>query len=70
MVTNSTTPIDNLEAGKQYFSTSKPGRKLSLEIGQEIANNAYAWYQTHSLSAQAKMFATYLNYEMEKKINE
>ncbi len=70
MVSASRASIDHLELGKHYFSTSNSGRQLSLEIGQEIANNAYAWYQNHSLSAQAKMFATCLNHDMEKEINE
>ncbi|GBO56724.1 hypothetical protein APA_5059 [Pseudanabaena sp. lw0831] len=60
MVSGSAITINNLEMGKHYLSTSNPSYKLSLKIGQEIANNAYDWYQTHSLSKQAKIFSKYL----------
>jgi hypothetical protein len=63
MVSGSKTPIDGLESGKHYFSTSNQISQISLEIGQQIANNAYNWYQNHSLSAQAKVFAICLNHQ-------
>lgn len=47
--------IDGLRAGQQYWT---------LDLGvfnsnalQDVADNAYAWYQTHQLSTQAKTFA-------------
>ncbi len=52
--------VDNLEMGKHYLSTSNPSYESSLRRGQEIADNAYDWYQTHSLSKQAKIFSQYL----------
>jgi hypothetical protein len=59
MVSGSAITINNLEMGKHYLSTSNPNSsyKLSLKIGQEIADNAYDWYQTHSLAKQAKIFS-------------
>lgn len=52
--------MDGLEAGKHYWLADRPSGKLSLELGQAIADNAYTWYQTHNLSKQAKIFAAYL----------
>jgi hypothetical protein len=60
MVSGSTITINNLEMGRHYLTTRNPSYKLSLEIGQEIANNAHDWYQTHDLSKQAKIFSKYL----------
>jgi hypothetical protein len=60
MVSGSKITINNLEMGKHYLSTSNPSYNFSLKIGQEIANNAYNWYQTHNLSKQAKIFSKYL----------
>lgn len=48
--------VDRLEAGKHYWLADRPMGRLTLEVGQAIADNAYAWYQTHNLSAQAKVF--------------
>ncbi|WP_103668170.1 hypothetical protein [Pseudanabaena sp. BC1403] len=62
MVHASATPIDGLEMNKHYFSTIYKSNKLSLEAGYEIANHAHAWYETHNLSAQAKIFTKYLNH--------
>lgn len=70
MVSASTTLIDGLEVGKHYFSTSNTNSRLSLESAQEIANNAYDWYQTHKLSAQAKIFAIHLVNKTENKTSE
>ncbi|MFB2833816.1 hypothetical protein [Floridanema evergladense] len=52
--------MDGLEAGKHYWLADCPSDKLSLELGQAIADNAYTWYQNHNLSQQAKTFAAYL----------
>src|SRR5579883_2034189 len=56
----SNVPIDGHLSGKHYWSTSNEDRQLCLDIGQEIGENAYAWYQNHNLSRQAKIFANYL----------
>jgi len=53
-------PLNGLSAGKHYWLADRPTGKLSLEVGQAIAHNAYTWYQTHNLSVQAKTFATQL----------
>jgi hypothetical protein len=55
--------VDGLEAGKQYWLADRPTGKLNLDKGQAIANQAYVWYQNHNLSAQAKLFFTYLNFD-------
>lgn len=54
-------PVDGIAAGKHYWipDDMTTGLKDLLEV-QAIADNAYAWYQTHNLSVQAKTFATYL----------
>ncbi|MEC4984439.1 MAG: hypothetical protein SAJ37_13280 [Oscillatoria sp. PMC 1068.18] len=58
---SSVLPVDGIESGKHYWV---PGIKLKslkhLTEIQAIANNAYAWYQTHNLSIQAKIFSDYL----------
>lgn len=54
--------VDGLEAGKHYWLADRPVSKLNLERGQAIAHQAYAWYQNHNLSAQAKLFFTCLNF--------
>ncbi|MEA5503453.1 glycosyltransferase family 1 protein [Halotia wernerae UHCC 0503] len=56
MAISSKVPIDGLEKGKHYLSADDHSSKLSLKQGQDIANNAYTWYLTHSLSVQAKFF--------------
>jgi len=52
--------VDGLEAGKHYWLADSSVDKLTWEVGQAIANNAYAWYQNHNLSAQANVFFTHL----------
>jgi hypothetical protein len=61
MVSFSTTSIDGLQTGKHYWSVDSQSKHLCLEVGQEIADNAHAWYQTHSLTVQAKIFKDQLN---------
>ncbi|MEH2416545.1 glycosyltransferase family 1 protein [Nostoc sp.] len=56
MAISSKIPIDSLEKGKHYWSTDDHSNELTLKQGQDIADNAYAWYQTHSLPVQAKIF--------------
>ena len=58
MTLSSAAPVDGLEAGKHYWAADFRTRQLCLEAGQIIADNAHAWYQTHNLSIQAKVFAT------------
>ncbi|BAZ24820.1 hypothetical protein NIES4073_57200 [Kalymmatonema gypsitolerans NIES-4073] len=68
MVSLTTVPIDGLQAGKHYWSTTyNQSNQLCLELGQAIADNAYAWYQTHNLSAQTKIFASCLNCQVEEE---
>ena len=50
--------VDGLEAGKHYWVASAHDKNLSLTDGQRIADNAYAWYQTHKLSEHVKTFAS------------
>jgi len=53
--------VDGLEAGKHYWLGDKYQHTMNLSARQIVANNAYAWYQTHKLSVQAHAFMTYLN---------
>jgi hypothetical protein len=55
-------PIDGLHAGKHYWVAEQPIQPLGMDVGQAIADNSYSWYQTHSLSVQAKIFASYLSH--------
>jgi len=68
MVSASTTSIDGLEVDKHYFSTSNTNSRLSLKSAQEIANNAYNWYELHNLSHQAINFVDNLNFSKLKKL--
>lgn len=54
-------PVDGIQAGKHY---SVPNYQISrgknmIEL-QAIADDAYAWYQTHNLSVQSKLFLEHL----------
>ncbi|MGB7441353.1 MAG: glycosyltransferase family 1 protein [Coleofasciculaceae cyanobacterium] len=54
-------PVDGIEPGKHYWLPDQHATGLkNIEQMQAIADNAYAWYQTHSLSVQAKTFAVHL----------
>jgi len=55
--------LDGLEAGKHYWLASRHQDIMSLAAGQAIADNAYAWYQTHNLSVQAAIFANCLIFD-------
>ncbi|AKG23971.1 hypothetical protein [Calothrix sp. 336/3] len=60
--------IDGIEPGKHYWCLNAQSISLdNWEQLQAIADNAFAWYQTHNLSVHAKIFATYLEYLREKK---
>ena len=51
---------DGIEPGKHYWLADHQKGSLTLAEAQTIADNAYNWYQTHNLSAQAKVFFAYL----------
>jgi hypothetical protein len=53
-------PIDGVEAGKHYWAPESSELIKQADI-QLIADNAYAWYQTHNLSIQSQLFNNYLN---------
>ncbi|KAB8317536.1 glycosyltransferase family 1 protein [Tolypothrix campylonemoides VB511288] len=57
----STLPIDGIEPEKHYWLSDEQTAecKSGAEL-QAIANNAYAWYQSHNLSVQAQTFAQFL----------
>jgi len=52
---------DGLIQGKHYWCINAEIDNLSLYNGQKITNNAYTWYQQHSLSRQAKIFSQILS---------
>jgi len=66
MTSSSKVSIDGLLSGKHYWSTDNQDRQLCLDMGQKIADNAYAWYQNHNLFIQAKIFANYLGVNSEE----
>jgi len=51
--------VDGLVAETHYWLADRD-KNMTLLEGQEVANNAYSWYQGHRLSVQASMFARYL----------
>jgi hypothetical protein len=54
-------PVDGIEAGKYYWFPDGQAKGLkNVSEVQAIADNARAWYQTHTLSVQAKTFAAHL----------
>jgi hypothetical protein len=50
---------DGLEPGKHYHLI-EDAEELSLSKGQEVADNAYHWYQEHNLSVHANAVAAIL----------
>jgi hypothetical protein len=50
--------VDGLEAGKHYWLGDRYAGSMNLLEGQVVADNAYAWYQNHNLSVNARAFAT------------
>ncbi len=62
LTSSSAVPVDGLQAGKHYCVADEQIGQLCLDVGQAIADNAYAWYQTHSLSVQAKIFAAHFEH--------
>ncbi|MFB8791490.1 MAG: hypothetical protein U7123_22285 [Potamolinea sp.] len=62
--------VDGLEAGKHYWLADRHQGSMNLLVGQLIANNAHAWYQTHNLSVQARTFANYLMAKQSITVND
>jgi hypothetical protein len=56
-------PVDGIAVYKHFWTPGSRSKSLNISEIQAIANNAYAWYQTHSLPVQAKIFATHLNHQ-------
>lgn len=55
-------PEEGLQPGKHYALPSQYNtQKMDMALMQAIADHAYAWYQAHSLSAQAKAYYTLLS---------
>lgn len=52
---------DGLVAGRHYWLSDARPEDLTLASGQVIADNACAWYETHSLSIHAKALAASLS---------
>lgn len=50
------TPEDGLEEGRHYWRTFE-SQRLNLDVGQVIADSAFAWYQTHNLSTHVRKLA-------------
>ncbi len=63
-VRGSDTPIDKMKLGEHYWVSSKAELK-DIERMQAIANNAHAWYSSHNLSSQSKIFFHILNTEIQ-----
>jgi len=53
-------PADGLEQNRHYWPTDIADDRLNLDAGQTIADNAFAWYQTHNLSVHATALANCL----------
>jgi hypothetical protein len=52
---------DGLKPSIHYWPVNDDAESLNLSEGQVIADNAYVWYQTHSLSDHGKMLTESLN---------
>ena len=63
-VRGSDIPIDKIKLGEHYWISSKVELK-DIERMQVIANNVYAWYSSHNLSSQSKIFFHILNTEIQ-----
>lgn len=63
-VRGSDIPIDKIKLGEHYWISSKVELK-DIERMQVIANNAHAWYSSHNLSSQSKIFFHILNTEIQ-----
>jgi hypothetical protein len=56
---------DGLEAGTHYWLSNFSIEDLTAETSQQIADNAFRWYQTHNLPKHSEVFASYLMSERE-----
>jgi hypothetical protein len=56
----SAAPADGLKPGVHYRLVNSEDEKLRLSVDQLIADNAYDWYQTHTLSIHAQTLAACL----------
>jgi hypothetical protein len=54
------TPGEGLEQDRHYWLTDVESEGLNLATGQFLADNAFAWYQAHSLSTHARTLAASL----------
>ncbi|TYQ23359.1 glycosyltransferase family 1 protein [Pseudanabaena sp. UWO311] len=63
-VRGSDIPIDKIKLGEHYWISSKVELK-DIERMQAISNNAHAWYSSHNLSSQSKIFFHILNTEIQ-----
>jgi hypothetical protein len=50
-------PAEGLEQDRHYWLTDVDSESVDLATGQVLADNALAWYRTHSLSTHAKALA-------------
>ncbi|MHC5825030.1 MAG: glycosyltransferase family 1 protein, partial [Nostoc sp.] len=57
---NLTEEVDGLMSGKHYWLPDWQTESLDMLLAQEIANNAYLWYQDHNLSTHAKTLVVQL----------
>ncbi len=67
ITSSSSVSMDGLETKEHYWVAEEQSGQLSIDKGQAIADNAYAWYQTHSLPVQSKIFAAHLNTQAKEK---
>jgi hypothetical protein len=52
--------IDGLIPGKHYWLPEWESQSLQMAIAQDIASNAYVWYQGHNLAVNAQTIFNYL----------
>lgn len=57
---------DSLKFDKHYWLVEQQPRKMNLETGQVVADNAFEWYQNHRLVIQSHYFSTYLGFASQK----
>ncbi|MEH1780022.1 MAG: glycosyltransferase family 1 protein [Nostoc sp.] len=55
-----TEEVDGLMSGKHYWLPDWQTESLDMLLAQEIANNAYLWYQNHNLSTHARTLVVQL----------
>jgi hypothetical protein len=52
---------DGIRLNEHYWAIGQQGDSLDLNLAQSIANNAYQWYDRHSLDRTTSQIATLLN---------